>query len=469
MESIDKKERSIIVSIILAGAFMGWITQSLLTCALPKIMTSLSISANKAQWLTTFYLMVLGVMIPLTAYLIDKFATRKIFIFCMAIFTFGSIIAAFSTNFTMLLTARILQAAGAGILMPLVQYVVLLLYPVEQRGTAMGMVGLVIGLAPALGSVISGLLVDSYGWNSIFYVLSLSSILNLIIAVPFLRNVGETREVELDIQSVVLSTIGFGALLFGFSTQGSYGFFNIITIMQLAIGSLALIWFVVRQFKLEQPLLDLRVFKDSAFTVSVILVMVVNTALISASILIPIYIQIARGYSALVSGVFMVPGIAIMAVLNPYTGYLMDKYGPRLLSIVGLCLLTLGTFGFSSATETTALILFEIMFTIRLIGVAMALMPLTTWGLNGLQKQYLSHGTAVHNTLRQVAGAIGSATIISIMTSTAQKASSVSAEQAQIYGINKAFFISGIMLVISVLLAILTVDKKSKVKLFQHH
>lgn len=468
MESVNKKERSIIVSIILAGAFIGWITQSLLTCALPNIMTSLSISANMAQWLTTFYLMVLGVMIPMTAYLIDKFSTRKIFISCMVIFTLGSLMAAFSPNFAILLTARILQAAGAGILMPLVQYVILLLYPVEQRGRAMGMIGLILGLAPALGSVISGLLVDAFGWNSIFYVLSLFSILNLVIAVPFLQNVGETRKVELDKLSVVLSTLGFGGLLLGFSTQGSYGFLNIITVLQLSLGFLALIWFVIRQFKLKQPFLELRVFKDSAFTVSVILVMIVTTALISAGILIPIYIQMARGYSALVSGVFMVPGITIMAALNPYTGYLMDKYGPRLLSIGGLFLLTIGTFGFSSVTETTSLILLELMFTIRLIGVAMALMPLTTWGLNRLQKEYLSHGTAVHNTLRQVAGAIGSATIISIMTSAAQKASSVSAVKAQIYGINKAFFISGIMLAISVLFAILTVDKKDKVKLQSH-
>ncbi|HWQ71453.1 MAG TPA: MDR family MFS transporter [Desulfitobacteriaceae bacterium] len=464
MEAVNKKERSIIVSIVLAGAFIGWITQSLLTCALPNIMTSLSISANMAQWLTTFYLMVLGVMIPMTAYLMDKFSTRKIFIFCMAIFTLGSLMAAFSPNFALLLTARILQAAGAGILMPLIQYIVLLLYPVELRGTAMGMVGLIIGLAPALGSVISGLLVDAFGWHSIFYILSLFSILNLVIAVPFLRNVGETRQVELDIPSVVLSTLGFGGLLLGFSIQGSYGFFNLITVIPLLLGFLALIWFVIRQFKLEQPLLELRVFKNRAFTFSVILVMIVSMALISAGILIPIYIQIARGYSALVSGVFMVPGITIMAVLNPYTGYLMDKYGPRLLSIGGLLLLTIGTFGFSTAAETTSLIFFEVMFTIRLIGVAMALMPLTTWGLNGLEKEYLSHGTAVHNTLRQVAGAIGSATIISIMTSAAQKANAGSTVKAQIYGINKAFFISGLILAISVLLAVLTVEK-DKVKL----
>ncbi len=328
----------------------------------------------------------------------------------------------------------------------------------------MGMVGLIIGLAPALGSVISGLLVDAFGWHSIFYILSLFSILNLVIAVPFLRNVGETRQVELDIPSVVLSTLGFGGLLLGFSIQGSYGFFNLITVIPLLLGFLALIWFVIRQFKLEQPLLELRVFKNRAFTFSVILVMIVSMALISAGILIPIYIQIARGYSALVSGVFMVPGITIMAVLNPYTGYLMDKYGPRLLSIGGLLLLTIGTFGFSTAAETTSLIFFEVMFTIRLIGVAMALMPLTTWGLNGLEKEYLSHGTAVHNTLRQVAGAIGSATIISIMTSAAQKANAGSTVKAQIYGINKAFFISGLILAISVLLAVLTVEK-DKVKL----
>jgi EmrB/QacA subfamily drug resistance transporter len=467
MEQIGKKERSTIVAIILAGAFVSWASQSLLTCALPNIMKSLAVSADMAQLLTTIYLMVLGVMIPMTAFLIDKFSTRKIFIFCMSIFMVGSFMAAFAPDFSLLLIARGLQAAGGGILMPLVQYVVLLLYSVEKRGFAMGMVGLIIGLAPAIGSVVSGLLVDSFGWHSIFYVLTLISIINVAVAVFFLKNVGETKEVKFDIQSVILSTLGFGSILLGFSSQGSSGWFNTTTIVLLMTGILALIWFVYRQIKLEKPLLDLHVFKNRAFSLSVVLVMIVNIALTSAGILIPIYIQIARGYSALTSGIFMIPGIVIMAALNPYTGHLMDKFGPRFISIMGLFLLTLGTFGFSYSTAATSLVFFEFMFSVRLIGVAMALMPLTTWGLNSLKSEYLSHGTAIGNTLRQVSGAIGSAIIISVMTNTTQKASAyflVNAQSAQIFGINRAFFVSGIMLVIAVILAVLFVDKKHKPK-----
>lgn len=289
---------TLIVAIMLAGAFVAILNQTLLVTALPHIMSDLNIDATAAQWLTTIFMLVNGIMIPVTAYLIDKFSTRALFITSVGLFALGTLIAAVSPNFGTLLVGRVVQAAGAGIIMPLMQTVFLVIFPKEKRGAAMGMIGLVISFAPAIGPTLSGWIVDSYSWRTLFYIILPIAVIDLVIAIFALKNVSELRNPKLDMTSVTLSTLGFGGLLYGFSSA-SKGWNDPTVIISILVGVVSLYLFVTRQFKLKEPLLEFRVFKDRVFTVSMIITVIVFTAMIGASTLMPLYIQNARHMSAL--------------------------------------------------------------------------------------------------------------------------------------------------------------------------
>ena len=244
----------LVIAIIISGGFITILNQTVLTPALPSIMKDFGINADKGQWLTTAFMLVNGIMIPITAFLIDKFSTRKLFIGAMCIFSLGTILASIAPNFNILLLARILQAIGAGIQMPLGSVVMMLLFPKEKRGAALGLVGIVIAFAPAIGPTLSCLVVDKWGWHTIFAIIFPLTILVIVFALIFLRNIGERRNPKLDLLSVILSALAFGSLLYGFSAAASYGWLSSFTILPLVIGSGTMWVYVRRQLSLEEPL-----------------------------------------------------------------------------------------------------------------------------------------------------------------------------------------------------------------------
>lgn len=466
-KNISTRERNIIVIIIIVGAFLTSLNQTVLTSALPTIMKDFNIDANIGQWLTTAYLLVLGVIIPTTAFLVNKISTRKLYIFALGLFFIGCIFSICAKSISIMIVSRIIQAIGAGVLAQLVQVVILNLYPKEDRGKAMGIYGLTVGFAPAVGPTFSGFVIDFLGWRSLFYMLASISILDIVVAVFLLRNVGETmKDNKLDIISVILSTFGFGGLLIGASNQGSYGWESSLTYIPLIVGVFTIICFTLRQIKIENPLLELKVFQSRDFTVSTILICIAYAAMMSATILLSIYIQSLRGYSAVTSGIVMLPGSFLFAFLSPITGRLLDKYGPRILCIVGMISFGVGTFAFSFLDENTSLIYVTIMFCLRMLGLVAVWSPLTTWGINSLQKEYISHGIAINNTLRQVSGAIGSAILITLMTNAAKKSNASSHIAASIHGMNTSFRIAGILIAIGLLGIILYVKDNSEIKNF---
>lgn len=438
----NNKKGNLIIAILMTGAFISSLSQTLLSTALPNIMSDFKITADIGQWLTTIYLLIAGIIVPTTAYLINRFSTRKLFITSMSIFSIGCIIALFSNNFSTMLIARVLQAMGSGSLMPLLQVIILYLCPEEKRGAAMSLVGITVGFAPAIGPTLSGWLVDSFGWHSLFLFLSPIAILDVILSFILLRNVGETQKLKLDIPSIVLSSLGFGGLLIGFTNQGNYGWTNIATYLPILIGIMSLILFTLRQLKSKEPFLELRVFKNKPFLISTILIMIVYASMMSATLMIPLYVQSVRGFSALSSGSLMLPGAILMVVLNPIAGRHLDKYGPHALSILGTGCLFLGTLSFAFLGRDTSLIHVSLMYCIRMIGISMVLMPLTTWGIKTLDRELISHATAINNTLRQISGAIGSAILITIMTSATKKAHMSSNMLSNIHGIDVAFSIA---------------------------
>ncbi|PFG06472.1 MDR family MFS transporter [Bacillus sp. es.034] len=436
--------------VLISGAFAAILNQTLLGTALPHIMTDLNLDASTAQWLTSIFMLVNGVMIPITAFLIERFTTRALFLSAMGLFAGGTLICAIAPNFGLLMVGRIIQASGAGIIMPLMQTILFLIYPVEKRGAAMGMFGLVISFAPAIGPTLSGWLVEQFPWRSLFYVILPIVIVDFIVAYFILKNVTKQTYPKLDILSIILSSLGFGGLLYGFSIAGSQGWGSVQVIVSMIVGSVTLFWFITRQFKLKQPILEFRVFQNKMFTLTTVLGMVVFIAMIGAATVLPLLMQNMLGFSAFESGLMLLPGALLMGLMNPITGRIFDKFGARWLAIIGLTILTITTFMFTNLSADTSFMYLATVNAIRMFGVAMVMMPVTTAGLNQLDRSLIPHGTAMNNTMRQVSGAVGTALLVTVMTTSADPARGL---EGMIDGVNVSFIVAGITAIVGLVLS----------------
>ena len=411
-----KYNRSLLVVVLLIGTFCTVLNQTLLATAFPTLMKEFDISASTVQWLTTGFLLVNGIMIPVSAWLINSFSSKKLYISAMTTFLIGTIICFLAQNFSVLLIGRLIQAIGVGLSMPLLQNIMLTIFPPEKRGSAMGMAGIVIGLAPALGPTLSGWIIDHYSWRDLFGMVIPIVILVLVLALFFMKSVIELTHPKIDTISAILSTIGFGSLLYGFSSVGDKGWLSKEVLGFLIIGIIFIFLFSKRQLKIEHPFLELRVFKSKIFTIAAVLAGVTNMAMIGAEMVLPLYIQNIRGESAFHSGLMLLPGALVMGLMMPITGAIFDKRGARKLAITGMFILTSATLPFAFLTSKTSVIVIVVLYAIRMFGISMVMMPVTTSGMNALPDHLISHGTAVNNTFRQVASSIGTAILISVLT-----------------------------------------------------
>lgn len=441
-EDIQQINKLPIVAVLLAGAFLAILNQTLLATAIPHIMRDLNLTENTAQWLTTIFMLVNGIMIPITAFLTETFTARRLFLTAMSIFAVGTLFCALAPNFPLLMVGRVVQAAGAGIMMPLMMTIFLLIFPIERRGAAMGTVGLVISFAPAIGPALSGWLVQYYPWRSLFYVVLPLAIIDIIIAYFVMKNVTTQTFPKVDVFSIILSTLGFGGLLYGFSSAGNYGWSSPVVISTLIVGAVSLTLFILRQLKLTQPILEFKVFKNRTFTITTVIGMIAFIGLIAAETILPIYMQNMAGFTALEAGMMILPGALLNGLMSPITGRIFDKIGARYLVIIGLAIMTITTFLFTNLTVDTSLSFLTIVFAIRMFGLSMIMMPATTAGLNQLPNRLIPHGTAMNNTMRQVAASIGTAMLITIMTATALDNGSSADPEALIHGVNMAFYVA---------------------------
>ena len=408
--------RRLLIAALMIGSFVSILNQTLLSTALPQIMKDFQISASTGQWLTTAFMLVNAIMIPLTALLLEKVSTKKLFIFSMLMFGIGTIICAFSPSFEFLLAGRIVQAVGAGILAPLVSTVLLLIFPPEKRGAAMGMYGLVVCFAPAIGPTLSGLIIDKWNWNYLFYITIPIIIIDIIFSFIFMKDIVPLNNPKIDLLSILLSSLGFGAMLFGFSSAGNKGWTDAGVIVSITAGTILSAMFVWRQFAMDNPMLNLSVFKSETFTLTTVIGCILNIASVGVGIIVPIFLQSVLGQSAFKSGLVLLPGALMMAAMMMVSGRLFDKYGVKKLAIPGIILLTVSTIPFTSLQRNTSLMFIMVLYTIRYIGISLAIMPLQTAGMNDLPKRLLPHGSAVVNTAKQVVGSIGTAVLITVMS-----------------------------------------------------
>jgi len=434
------------------------------------MMEDLGINANTIQWLSTGYMLVNGVLVPVSAFLIDRFTTRQLFMAAVGLFTFGTVICAVAPNFELLLTGRLIQAAGAGILMPLMSVIFLTIFPIEERGKAMGMMGLAMIFAPAVGPTLSGWVVEHYDWRVLFYIVLPISVFSLIFGAVSMKNVTKNTMPKLDSLGIVFSTLGFGGLLYGFSDAGHDGWDSTRVIVSLVVGIVALALFFWREWTIDKPILEFRVFKYDMYSLTTVINVIITMAMFSGMILLPIYLQSIRGFSPMDAGLLLLPGAILMGIMSPITGIIFDKVGARWLSVVGLIITTYTTYEFSQLTVDTTYTHLIIMYSLRMFGMSMLMMPIQTAGMNQLPQRLNAHGSAMSQTLRNVAGALGTAFLVTLMTNAAtsrvkelvvqnnidpanQAAMLEVTQQGTIYGINHSFAISTWMTVAALVLA----------------
>ncbi|MFJ7974157.1 DHA2 family efflux MFS transporter permease subunit [Peribacillus sp. NPDC096379] len=405
-----------ILAILMTGAFVALLSNTLLNVALPSIMKEFDVSASTVQWLSTGYMLVNGILIPTTAFLIKKYTARRLFLIAMALFTIGTLISGFAPSFSVLLVGRMTQASGAALIMPLLMNVLYTSFPPEKRGSAMGMFGIVMIFAPAIGPTLSGWVIQHYNWSVLFFMMVPLMVIVWFLGFFKLRDQKEKSNDTIDALSVVLSALGFGGILYGFSSAGNTGWDAPSVYLTIIVGVLALIGLVVRQFKLDVPMLDFRVYKHPMFALSSIISVTLNMAMFSAMLLMPIYLQNIRGISAMDSGLLMLPGALIMGIMMPITGKIFDKFGPKLLAFVGLAIIIVTTYLFSQLTDSTGYTHLVVLYSVRMFGISMVMMPIMTNGLNQLPPVLIPHGTAMNSTIQQVSGAIGASLLVTIMS-----------------------------------------------------
>ncbi|WP_166969548.1 DHA2 family efflux MFS transporter permease subunit [Brevibacterium atlanticum] len=455
-----RKHGRSVIALLVGSAFVVILNETIMSVALPSLMVDLSISASTAQWLTTGFLLTMAVVIPLTGYLLDRFSLRALFLTAMSAFSLGTLVAALAPGFGILLAGRVVQASGTAIMMPLLFTTVLNVVEPSRRGRMMGVISVVMAVAPAVGPTVSGIILAVLDWRWMFWIVLPIALIALALGAVWVRNVTELREARFDLLSVVLSALGFGGLIFGLSSIGesASGHAPIAPWIPIVIGSAALLAFVIRQIALQRTdsaLLDLRTFRSRSFTLAIVLVTVVFAALFGSLILLPMYLQQVLGVDTLSVGLILLPGGVLMGAAAPLVGSLFDRFGPTPLVIPGMTVAALALWGMATFGLNTPIWWIIVVQMTLNAGLAFVFTPLLTSALGALPAALYSHGSATLSTIQQVAGAAGTALFVTLMSVQSATAGKMGADLAEstAHGTHSAFVVGASMASVGILLA----------------
>ncbi|MGM9928369.1 MAG: DHA2 family efflux MFS transporter permease subunit [Bacillus sp. (in: firmicutes)] len=402
---------------LLVAGFVGLFSETALNIALGELGRIFEVEATTVQWLATGYFLTLGILVPVTGILMQKLTTRQMFLTAVLLSIVGTVLAAVAPVFSVLLAGRVIQAAGLAITLPLTQNVIFTIFPPNKRGGAMGTMGLVMLAGPALGPTLAGLILDTLSWQWIFWFTIPFLLFSLLFGMKFLPNVNEVRAVSIDALSIILSTIGFGGIVYGFSVSGDLGWTSAPVISTILIGLVAIILFAVRQTKMENPMLNLKAFKYPLFVLGMFMSFITFYNMLSMLVILPMYMQMALVIASFTTGLVLLPGSLLNCLLAPTIGRLFDRYGPRAVITPGTVLVAIAYFFYAQFGTETALWMVVVTHIIMMLGVGMVLASVQTNTLNSLPKQYYPDGIALTQTLQQVAGAIGIAVMVAIFSS----------------------------------------------------
>lgn len=460
---LSGRARVLTVGAVTLGAFIALLNQTVMSPALPNLMRDFAVSEGTVQWVTSIYMLVSGIMVPISAYFIDRFTTRRLFFASMGLFIAGTALGAFAPGFGVLILGRVLQAAGSGILMPLVAVVPMLVYPPERRGMAMGVAGIVMAAGPSIGPVVGGAVIDSLGWRAMFLGIAAVGAAILAAGAVMLHNVGELRHPRLSVSSVILSTVAFGGLLYGFSTASDAGWTSPMVIVPIAVGVVAFVAFAVQQIRLREPLVEVRTLATADFRNAAIVVTLINASVAVTNVSLPLLLQNGMGVSATVTGAVMLPAALVGLVMSPVSGALFDRFGARWMAIGGtaLMVLAMGSMGlFAHRGSSVALV--ATLCGLQGLGQALANMPVNTWGINALPDAMIAHGNAIANTGRQVFGAISTALIVTVMSGVQAGRQSAGAAEATVAGVSASYVICAAIALVAMIWSAVTVRDRRR-------
>ena len=450
----------LVIALLLVSTFVVFLNETIMSVAIPHLMTDLGVTASAAQWLTTAFLLTMAVVIPITGFLLQRVNTRPIFMIAMSVFSAGTLLCALAPGLEILVTGRVIQAIGTAIMMPLLMTTVMSLVPPEGRGKTMGNISIVMSVAPAIGPTIGGFILNNFDWRFMFYFTLPIAIGALILGAIRIRNVSTPRYAPLDVLSVILSAFAFGGLVYGLSSlgEGAEHGSAIPAWAPIVVGLAAMALFVWRQLGLQEKdraLLDLRTLKHRNYTLALITMAVAMVALLGSSILLPIYTQKVLGLSTLETGMILLPGGLLMGLLGPIVGRLYDRLGPTPLLVPGVIAVSAVMWALTlvgSATPVWAVVAGHIVLS---LGLAFTFTPLFTSSMSSVPPQFYSHASAILGSVQQVAGAAGIALFVAVMSlqTAAGAAAGLDGTEALAAGIRAGFLCGAVVSVLMVLAA----------------
>ena len=459
-QQITGSRRTMIFICLIVSGIASSTLSTAMTTALPNVVEYFGVSTSIGQWVTSGYSLAMGMVMPLTAFLITRFPTKRLYLAGIGGFILGLLLSIFAGNFGVMMAGRILQACGNGILMSAAQVVILTVYPFEKRGTMMGTYGLATTVAPIVAPTIAGLLIDAFGWKSIFYVVLVIMAVSFLLSALFFDDVLEIQEKKFDVLSFAESIVAFGGITLGIGNISSFGILSVQAGLPLLAGVVVCAAFMRRQCGLEKPFLDVRILGNRNYAVSVISSMVLYLVMMGSSVMMPLYVQDVMGCSAVTSGLVTLPGSLATAVVSPFAGKIYDKMGIKKLFMAGSAALLASNIGMCFLTMSTPLWVAAAFNVIRNISIGSLMMPLLTWGTQNVDTGKVADASSLLTSFRTIAGSIGSAVFVGIMTVVSENSAETYGSRAMIHGMNVSFFWMAAGALVLLLISIFGVRKK---------
>lgn len=466
MENEHKKreikdgQRAMIFLCLVVSGISSSVLSTAMTTALPGVVEYFGISTSVGQWITSGYSLAMGMIMPLTAFLITRFPTKRLYLTGIGAFIAGLLVSIFAGNFALMMVGRVLQACGNGVLMTAAQVVIMTIYPIKKRGTMMGTYGLATTAAPVVAPTIAGLMIDAFGWKSIFYVSLVIMILSFIISCIVFDDVLELQDKKFDVVSFVESIVAFGGVTLGIGNLSTFGILSIEAGVPLLLGAVVCVFFVTRQCRLEKPFLDVKILVNRNYAVSVLSSMVLYLVMMGSSVMMPLYVQSVMGYSAVVSGLVTLPGSLATALVSPFAGKLYDEIGIKKIFVAGAAALVISNIGMFFLSMETPLWTAAALNVIRNISIGSLMMPLLTWGTSNVHPTKMADASSLLTSLRTIAGSIGSAVFVGIMTMVAASSAETYGDNAMMHGMNMSFFWMAVGAAVLLLIAVFAVREK---------
>lgn len=466
MENEHKKreikdgQRAMIFLCLVVSGISSSVLSTAMTTALPGVVEYFGISTSVGQWITSGYSLAMGMIMPLTAFLITRFPTKRLYLTGIGAFIAGLLVSIFAGEFALMMVGRVLQACGNGVLMTAAQVVIMTIYPIKKRGTMMGTYGLATTAAPVVAPTIAGLMIDAFGWKSIFYVSLVIMILSFIISCIVFEDVLELQDKKFDVVSFVESIVAFGGVTLGIGNLSTFGILSIEAGVPLLLGAVVCVFFVTRQCRLEKPFLDVKILVNRNYAVSVISSMVLYLVMMGSSVMMPLYVQSVMGYSAVVSGLVTLPGSLATALVSPFAGKLYDEIGIKKIFVAGAAALVISNIGMFFLSMETPLWTAAALNVIRNISIGSLMMPLLTWGTSNVHPTKMADASSLLTSLRTIAGSIGSAVFVGIMTMVAASSAETYGDNAMMHGMNMSFFWMAVGAAVLLLIAVFAVREK---------